>query len=422
MAATKISDGTPITPIGTEYVPLGTGSGKKITTTQNIATLAANLIPNTQTTNYTLILTDNSKSVEMNAAGANTVTVPTNASVAFPIGAVITIVQKGIGLTTIIATGGVTITPSNTSLGLISPGQGSTMVLWQRAINDWDLWNGFAIPGNPFTKTDDTNVTATLGGSSTTAVLSAMSLTLGWTGLLAQSRGGVGIGNIASATTGTMNTDLTNTSTFTITPTGDCTFNLSGTEYIGQRTTFVITTSGTTSYKMTWGTGYKPNSVLSTGIISGVIITVSFNYDGTNMNEISRSYNSGTEIISTINTYTNYTTTATYQNITSIALTPGDWDISAFYTYSSNSATITAASNAIFVISTTTASASGSIEGLNIGYVPQAALLGTSKFSDSFPAYQVSPTSNTTYYLNTQATFTVGNPQFVGTIRARKIR
>jgi len=130
----------------------------------------------------------------------------------------------------------------------------------------------------------------------------------------------------------------------------------------------------------------------------------------------------GEEINSTVSTYTNYTTTATYQELTSITLTAGDWDVSAFFTYSSNSATITAASNAVFVISTTTASASGATEGLNISYVPQAALLGTSKFSDSIAPYRIGLAGTTTIYLNTQATFTVGNPQFVGTLRARRIR
>ena len=40
------------------------------------------------------------------------------------------------------------------------------------------------------TKVDDTNVTLTLGGSPTTALLNAASLTLGWTGLLSLARGG----------------------------------------------------------------------------------------------------------------------------------------------------------------------------------------------------------------------------------------
>lgn len=42
------------------------------------------------------------------------------------------------------------------------------------------------------TKTDDTNVTLTLGGSASTALLNAASLTLGWTGQLAVGRGGTG--------------------------------------------------------------------------------------------------------------------------------------------------------------------------------------------------------------------------------------
>jgi hypothetical protein len=46
--------------------------------------------------------------------------------------------------------------------------------------------------GTALTKTDDTNVTLTLGGTPTTALLKATSLTLGWTGTLAGARGGFG--------------------------------------------------------------------------------------------------------------------------------------------------------------------------------------------------------------------------------------
>ena len=42
------------------------------------------------------------------------------------------------------------------------------------------------------TKTDDTNVTLTLGGAPTTALLTATSVTVGWTGSLAVTRGGTG--------------------------------------------------------------------------------------------------------------------------------------------------------------------------------------------------------------------------------------
>jgi len=52
------------------------------------------------------------------------------------------------------------------------------------------------------TETDDTNVTLTLGGSPSTALLSAVSMTLGWTGTLAVSRGGTGTGT--ALTTGSV--------------------------------------------------------------------------------------------------------------------------------------------------------------------------------------------------------------------------
>ncbi len=45
------------------------------------------------------------------------------------------------------------------------------------------------------TKTDDTNVTLTLGGTPATALLQATSLTLGWTGTLGVTRGGTGLGS-----------------------------------------------------------------------------------------------------------------------------------------------------------------------------------------------------------------------------------
>jgi hypothetical protein len=48
------------------------------------------------------------------------------------------------------------------------------------------------ITGSALTKTDDTNVTLTLGGTPASALLAAASLTLGWTGQLAISRGGTG--------------------------------------------------------------------------------------------------------------------------------------------------------------------------------------------------------------------------------------
>ena len=90
---------------------------------------------NTQTgTSYTLVITDEGKIVETNNAAANTVTIPPNASVAFPIGSRVDITQFGAGLTTIVAGAGVTIRSLN---GLKSQGQYSAVTLYKRGTDEW---------------------------------------------------------------------------------------------------------------------------------------------------------------------------------------------------------------------------------------------------------------------------------------------
>jgi hypothetical protein len=53
------------------------------------------------------------------------------------------------------------------------------------------------VPGAALTKVDDTNVTLTLGGTPTTALARAASLTLGWSGQLGATRGGTGQATVA---------------------------------------------------------------------------------------------------------------------------------------------------------------------------------------------------------------------------------
>jgi len=66
------------------------------------------------------------------------------------------------------------------------------------------------------TKTDDTNVTLTLGGSPSSSLLSSTSLTLGWTGQLGVSRGGTGASTLTGLLQGNGTgaiTGITNSST-----------------------------------------------------------------------------------------------------------------------------------------------------------------------------------------------------------------
>ena len=90
---------------------------------------------NRQTGNYTLVLTDAGKVIEMNVAGANTLTVPPNSSVAFEVGAVLEGVQYGAGQTTITPGAGVTIRSSGGKLKTTA--QYSTFSLRKIATNEW---------------------------------------------------------------------------------------------------------------------------------------------------------------------------------------------------------------------------------------------------------------------------------------------
>lgn len=86
---------------------------------------------------YTFALTDQDTFVQFNRATAQTVTIPTNASVAFPIGTEIDVIQIGAGQVTFAAAGGVTL---NSFGGLLSlSGQWSAATLKKVDTDTWDL-------------------------------------------------------------------------------------------------------------------------------------------------------------------------------------------------------------------------------------------------------------------------------------------
>lgn len=90
-----------------------------------------------QADSYILALTDNLKLVTITHADANTLTVPPNVDVAFPVGAMILICQGGAGQTTITEGAAVTINSAGGALLLIE--QYSTASLIQTAANTWLL-------------------------------------------------------------------------------------------------------------------------------------------------------------------------------------------------------------------------------------------------------------------------------------------
>lgn len=61
------------------------------------------------------------------------------------------------------------------------------------AVNASTTWASLSSVGAAVTKVDDTNVTMSLTAGSSTAAITAYSMTLGWTGTLAPARGGTGV-------------------------------------------------------------------------------------------------------------------------------------------------------------------------------------------------------------------------------------
>jgi len=91
---------------------------------------------NAQTgTTYTLVLTDVAKVVSLSNAAAITLTVPTNASVAFPVGTQILLYQGGAGQVTISPDGGVTVRSSGSKLKINN--QYSVAGLLKLATDEW---------------------------------------------------------------------------------------------------------------------------------------------------------------------------------------------------------------------------------------------------------------------------------------------
>lgn len=106
---------------------------------------------NTQIGNYTLVLADGTDNVviEMNSTSPNTLSVPSNASVAFDIGTQITVVQKDVGETTVTGSGGVTILSADGVLNL--RGRYSFASLIKVATNTWYMTGDI---GSPVAGTD----------------------------------------------------------------------------------------------------------------------------------------------------------------------------------------------------------------------------------------------------------------------------
>ena len=112
---------------GTVTVSIDTSVTADLSTAQTLTNKTLtdpkiNLAFDAQTgTTYTTVLNDNGQVVTMNNASANTLSIPTNASVAYPIGTQINVLQIGAGQTTIQAVTSGTTTILSTGATAAAP-------------------------------------------------------------------------------------------------------------------------------------------------------------------------------------------------------------------------------------------------------------------------------------------------------------
>ena len=118
-------------------LPAATGDVLTASTVNGLVTFT---VGSDQTADYTAVLTDQYQVlVPMNKATAVAFKIPTNASVAFPVGTAITILNKGAGLVTISAVTSGTTTVLSAGAVSASPtlAQFKTAVCIQTAVNVW---------------------------------------------------------------------------------------------------------------------------------------------------------------------------------------------------------------------------------------------------------------------------------------------
>lgn len=112
------------------------GSGLSMTGTVLNVTFPTAISVNTQTGSYTLVSADAGRYVRMNSTISNTLTVPPESSVPFPVGTVIQVRQVGSGQTTISPGTDVTINSPET---LALRKSGSSAALIKVGADTWDL-------------------------------------------------------------------------------------------------------------------------------------------------------------------------------------------------------------------------------------------------------------------------------------------
>ena len=128
----------------TSGLPAATGDVLTASTVNGLVTFTINA---DATVDYTAVLNDQYQVLQpMNKATAIAFKIPTNASVAFPVGTAITVLNKGLGVVTISATtsGTTTVLSAGTVAAAPTLAQYKTAVCIKTATDTWYVVGGIA--------------------------------------------------------------------------------------------------------------------------------------------------------------------------------------------------------------------------------------------------------------------------------------
>lgn len=142
---------------------------------------------------------------------------------------------------------------------------------------------------------------------------------------------------------------------------------------------------------------------------------------GTATNDNASAGNVGEFISSVVSTSSNFASSGTWDDLTSVSLTAGDWDISATLQGTINTSTWT---EVILGVSVTAGnSETGLVSGDNRIRETWASSATTPATKTlCIPPWRLSLSTTTTVYLKQQASYSLGVPKRIGRISARRMR
>lgn len=144
-------------------------------------------------TSYSFSLTDPGKVVSTSNSSLTTLTIPSNATTAIPVGSIIQVTQQGAGAVAVEPASGVTLNSLNSFHNL--SGQGAQGTLFKSAANLWYLWGQIA----------DTFIQATGGTITTIGNIKLHTFTSGGNLVISSGSGSLGIFAVAGGGAGGYN-------------------------------------------------------------------------------------------------------------------------------------------------------------------------------------------------------------------------